>query len=78
LSAGRLEALVSEYPGLDQRERRLLGVFFGPDLDGSGGAVPSGDALYGTIIALAMKRLEARGKDILLLHDIHPATVVFH
>jgi peptidoglycan-N-acetylglucosamine deacetylase len=27
------------------------------------------------IIALAMKRLEARGKGILLLHDIHPATV---
>jgi peptidoglycan-N-acetylglucosamine deacetylase len=27
------------------------------------------------IIALAMNRLEARGKGILLLHDIHPATV---
>jgi peptidoglycan/xylan/chitin deacetylase (PgdA/CDA1 family) len=27
------------------------------------------------IIELAMKRLEARGKGILLLHDIHPATV---
>jgi peptidoglycan/xylan/chitin deacetylase (PgdA/CDA1 family) len=27
------------------------------------------------IIALAMRRLEARGKGILLLHDIHPATV---
>jgi peptidoglycan/xylan/chitin deacetylase (PgdA/CDA1 family) len=27
------------------------------------------------IIALAMKRLEAHGKGILLLHDIHPATV---
>jgi peptidoglycan/xylan/chitin deacetylase (PgdA/CDA1 family) len=27
------------------------------------------------IIALAMSRLEARGKGILLLHDIHPATV---
>ena len=27
------------------------------------------------IIALAMKRLEARGKGILLLHDIHAATV---
>jgi peptidoglycan/xylan/chitin deacetylase (PgdA/CDA1 family) len=27
------------------------------------------------IIALAMKRLEARGKGILLLHDIHPVTV---
>ena len=27
------------------------------------------------IIALAMQRLEARGKGILLLHDIHPATV---
>jgi peptidoglycan/xylan/chitin deacetylase (PgdA/CDA1 family) len=27
------------------------------------------------IIVLAMKRLEARGKGILLLHDIHPATV---
>jgi peptidoglycan/xylan/chitin deacetylase (PgdA/CDA1 family) len=27
------------------------------------------------IIALAMKRLEARGKGILLLHDIHPGTV---
>ena len=27
------------------------------------------------IITLAMKRLEARGKGILLLHDIHPATV---
>ena len=27
------------------------------------------------IIALAIKRLEARGKGILLLHDIHPATV---
>ena len=27
------------------------------------------------IIALAMKRFEARGKGILLLHDIHPATV---
>jgi peptidoglycan/xylan/chitin deacetylase (PgdA/CDA1 family) len=28
------------------------------------------------IIALAMRRLEALGKGILLLHDIHPATVV--
>ena len=28
------------------------------------------------IIALAVSRLEARGKGILLLHDIHPATVV--
>jgi hypothetical protein len=27
------------------------------------------------IIALAMKRLEANGKGILLLHDIHPGTV---
>jgi peptidoglycan-N-acetylglucosamine deacetylase len=27
------------------------------------------------IITLAMSRLEARGKGILLLHDIHPATV---
>ena len=27
------------------------------------------------IIALAMNRLKARGKGILLLHDIHPATV---
>ena len=27
------------------------------------------------IIALAMRRLEAQGKGILLLHDIHPATV---
>ena len=27
------------------------------------------------IVALAMRRLEARGKGILLLHDIHPATV---
>jgi len=27
------------------------------------------------IIVLAMRRLEARGKGILLLHDIHPATV---
>ena len=27
------------------------------------------------IIALAMNRLEARGRGILLLHDIHPATV---
>jgi hypothetical protein len=27
------------------------------------------------IITLAMNRLEARGKGILLLHDIHPATV---
>jgi peptidoglycan/xylan/chitin deacetylase (PgdA/CDA1 family) len=27
------------------------------------------------IIALAMRRLEARGKGILLLHDIHPTTV---
>src|SRR6476660_5073442 len=27
------------------------------------------------IITLAVKRLEARGKGILLLHDIHPATV---
>jgi hypothetical protein len=27
------------------------------------------------IIALAMRRLEALGKGILLLHDIHPATV---
>jgi peptidoglycan/xylan/chitin deacetylase (PgdA/CDA1 family) len=27
------------------------------------------------IIALALKRLEARGKGILLLHDIHPTTV---
>ena len=27
------------------------------------------------IIALAMKRLEVHGKGILLLHDIHPATV---
>jgi peptidoglycan/xylan/chitin deacetylase (PgdA/CDA1 family) len=27
------------------------------------------------IIVLAMKRLEARGKGILLLHDIHPGTV---
>jgi hypothetical protein len=27
------------------------------------------------ITALALKRLEARGKGILLLHDIHPATV---
>jgi peptidoglycan/xylan/chitin deacetylase (PgdA/CDA1 family) len=27
------------------------------------------------IIALAMRRLESRGKGILLLHDIHPATV---
>jgi peptidoglycan-N-acetylglucosamine deacetylase len=27
------------------------------------------------IIALAMRRLEGRGKGILLLHDIHPATV---
>jgi peptidoglycan/xylan/chitin deacetylase (PgdA/CDA1 family) len=27
------------------------------------------------IITLAMRRLEARGKGILLLHDIHPATV---
>jgi len=27
------------------------------------------------IIAIAMRRLEARGKGILLLHDIHPATV---
>ncbi len=27
------------------------------------------------IIALAMKRLEAHGKGILLLHDIHPGTV---
>ena len=27
------------------------------------------------IIALAVSRLEARGKGILLLHDIHPATV---
>ena len=27
------------------------------------------------LIALAMKRLQARGKGILLLHDIHPATV---
>jgi peptidoglycan/xylan/chitin deacetylase (PgdA/CDA1 family) len=27
------------------------------------------------IIALAMRRLETRGKGILLLHDIHPATV---
>ena len=27
------------------------------------------------IIMLAMSRLEARGKGILLLHDIHPATV---
>jgi peptidoglycan/xylan/chitin deacetylase (PgdA/CDA1 family) len=27
------------------------------------------------IIALAMRRLEAEGKGILLLHDIHPATV---
>ena len=27
------------------------------------------------IIALAMRRLEARGKGILLLHDIHPGTV---
>jgi peptidoglycan/xylan/chitin deacetylase (PgdA/CDA1 family) len=27
------------------------------------------------IIALAMQRLEARGKGILLLHDIHAATV---
>jgi peptidoglycan-N-acetylglucosamine deacetylase len=27
------------------------------------------------IIALAIRRLEARGKGILLLHDIHPATV---
>ena len=27
------------------------------------------------IIALAMRRLEVRGKGILLLHDIHPATV---
>jgi peptidoglycan-N-acetylglucosamine deacetylase len=27
------------------------------------------------IIALAMKRLEARGKGILLLHDIHPGSV---
>ncbi len=27
------------------------------------------------IITLAMKRLEARGKGILLLHDIHPTTV---
>ena len=26
------------------------------------------------IVALAMRRLEARGKGILLLHDIHPAT----
>jgi peptidoglycan-N-acetylglucosamine deacetylase len=28
------------------------------------------------IVARAMKRLEARGKGILLLHDIHPATVL--
>jgi peptidoglycan/xylan/chitin deacetylase (PgdA/CDA1 family) len=27
------------------------------------------------LIALAMQRLQARGKGILLLHDIHPATV---
>ena len=27
------------------------------------------------IIVLAMRRLEARGRGILLLHDIHPATV---
>jgi hypothetical protein len=27
------------------------------------------------IVALALKRLEARGKGILLLHDIHPTTV---
>jgi peptidoglycan-N-acetylglucosamine deacetylase len=27
------------------------------------------------IIALAMNRLEVRGRGILLLHDIHPATV---
>jgi peptidoglycan/xylan/chitin deacetylase (PgdA/CDA1 family) len=27
------------------------------------------------IIAVAMRRLEARGKGVLLLHDIHPATV---
>ena len=30
---------------------------------------------WSKIIALAMSRLEARGKGILLLHDIHPATV---
>ncbi len=29
----------------------------------------------GRIISLAVKRLEARGKGILLLHDIHSATV---
>jgi peptidoglycan/xylan/chitin deacetylase (PgdA/CDA1 family) len=29
----------------------------------------------GQIISLAIKRLEARGKGILLLHDIHPTTV---
>jgi len=28
------------------------------------------------IVARAMKRLEARGKGILLLHDIHPATII--